>query len=303
MAEKFTLGHQQAWFHDQGDWGGYFHTFDHFRVGDYPYQPRKIHVFLPRDYESSHKSYPVIYMNDGDTAFFPGGTYQKTWSLNHTLSRLYIANQIRKVIVVAVAPVDRDYEYTHAPVWGKNWGGLDDYSRYLAIDIKGFIDSHYRTINNPEQTLILGASHGGLAAFYTAVKYPDKFRCIAALSPSFWVGLDSAVDLSTVLLSGFFGELEHSLLWSLTAKTLSNPEQRLKIYLDWGLIRDGGFHNSFMEERATIRGNQMRSLLINKFGYQENKDLFIVEDTIGQHWEESWSARVENILQIFYGNY
>ncbi len=234
MAEKFTLGHQEVWFHDQGDWGGYFHTYDHF--------------------------------------------------------------------VVAVAPIERDYEYTHAPVWGKNWGGLDDYSHYLAVDIKGFIDSNYRTINNPEQTLVLGASHGGLAAFYTAVKYPEQFRCVAALSPSFWVGLDSAVDLSTVLLSGFFGELEHSLLWSLTAKTLSNPEQRLKIYLDWGLIRDGGFHNSFMEQRATIRGNEMRSLLINKFNYQENQDLFIVEDSLGQHWEESWSARVENVLQIFYGN-
>jgi hypothetical protein len=302
MAEKFCLGNQEAWFHDQGDWGGYFHTYDNFQVGNYSYQPRKIHIFLPRDYESSRKSYPVIYLNDGDTAFFPGGAYQKTWHLSQILSRLYITNQIRKVIIVAIAPVERDYEYTHAPVWGKNWGGLEEYSHYLAIEIKSFIEQNYRTLNNPEQTLILGSSHGGLAAFYTAIRYPQHFRCVAALSPSFWVGLDSAVDLSTVLLSGFFGELEHSLLWSLTAKTLSNPQNRLKIYLDWGLIRDGGFHNSFIEERATTRGKEMRSLLINKFAYQENKDLFIVEDSLGQHGEESWSMRVENVLQIFYGN-
>jgi pimeloyl-ACP methyl ester carboxylesterase len=302
MAEKFTLGGQEAWFHDHGHWGGFFHTYDHLQVGGDLDRPRKIHVFVPRDYEFSGKSYPVIYMNDGDTSFFPGGAYHKTWNMAQILSRLYVTNRIGKVIVVAVCPLNRDYEYTHAPVWGKDWGGLDEYARYLAYNLKGFIDEHYRTIPEPEQTLILGASHGGLAAFYTAIKYPSQFRLVAALSPSFWVGLDSVIDFFFVTLSDFFCSLDTSSLFSLAGRTLSNSHQRLKIYLDWGLIRQGGHHNSFIEERATTRGKEMQSLLINSFGYRQNEDLFVVEDPLGQHTEESWSARLENVLEIFYGN-
>ena len=50
--------------------------------------------------------------------------------------------------------------------------------------------------------MILGSSHGGLAAFYTATQYPEQFRCVAALSPSFWVGLDSTIDVALFELFG-----------------------------------------------------------------------------------------------------
>lgn len=302
MAEEFTLGGQTAWFHDHGFWGGFFHTYNQFQVGEGA-QPRKVHIFLPRDYEVSQEHYPVMYINDGDTAFFPGGAYYKTWELGTILTRMYLVNRIRKMIVVAVSPVNRDYEYTHAPVWDREWGGLHDYAHYLAFAVKGFVDTHYRTMPQREHNLVLGASHGGLAAFYTATQYPEQFGCVAALSPSFWVGLDSMTDIN--LLKGsesFFGSLEFSSLLFATAPALQNRERRLKIYLDWGLVREGGFHNRFIEERATARGREMRELLIKNFGYQENENLFVVEDAIGQHSEESWSGRMDNILKIFFGN-
>ncbi|GBF79258.1 alpha/beta hydrolase [Aphanothece sacrum] len=301
MAEQFTKGGQEAWYHDRGHWAGYFHTYDNFQVGDSFDTPRRIHVFVPRNYESSQENYPVIYMNDGDTAFFPGGAYQKTWNMAGLLTRLYLSNQIRKVIVVAICPINRDYEYTHAPVWGAEWGGLEHYSNYVAQSIKGFIDANYRTIADPYNSMVLGASHGGLAAFYTATRHPDKFRCVAAMSPSFWVGLDSTVDFALLELSGdFFASLEYSALLLEGSNALKDPNLQPKIYLDWGLIREGGFHNSFIEERATARGREMRDLLIRDFGYREHENLFIVEDGIGQHSEESWAGRLENVLKIFF---
>ncbi len=301
MAEQFTKGGQECWFHDRGHWGGYFHTYDHFQVGSPNEQLRQVHVFLPRDYEVSQEAYPVIYMNDGHTAFFPGEPYNKTWNMAGILTRLYLSNQIRKVIVVAICPINRDYEYTHAPVWGKEWGGLEHYASYVAKDVKGFVDANYRTLSDPYNSMVLGSSHGGLAAFFTATRHPDKFRLVAALSPSFWVGIDSTIDSSVLELSGnFFGSLEYSALLLEGSNTLRDPNTRLKIYLDWGLIREGGFHNSFIEERATARGREMRDLLMRDFGYRENEDLFIVEDPIGQHIEESWFGRMENVLRIFF---
>ncbi|MDJ0582445.1 alpha/beta hydrolase-fold protein [Crocosphaera sp.] len=302
MAEPFRIGGQNGWYHDQGHWAGYFHTYNDFKVDHTDSEPRTIHVFLPRDYEYSHELYPVIYMNDGDTAFFSGGEYDKSWNMGEILSRLYVTNQIRRVIVVAICPLDRNYEYTHAPIKKGKWGGLEVYSDYLSTAVKGFIDDNYRTLSNPENTMILGSSHGGLAAFYTAIKHPDKFRCVAALSPSFWVGLDSIIDPCFLESSrDLLGSLEYSALIVAGLKTLQNSQLQPKIYLDWGLIREGGEHNFFIEARATVRGREMRDLLINKFGYRYGENLFVVEDPIGQHNEESWSGRMENVLQNFFG--
>ncbi|MDJ0600627.1 MAG: alpha/beta hydrolase-fold protein [Crocosphaera sp.] len=302
MAEPFTIGGQNGWYHDQGHWAGYFHTYDDFKIINLDDKPRTIHVFLPRDYEYSYEFYPVIYMNDGDTAFFSGGDYYKTWNMGEILTRLYVTNQICRVIVVAICPVDRNYEYTHAPIPEGNWGGLEAYSDYVALGIKSFIDDNYRTLSTRENSMVLGASHGGLAAFYTAIKHPKKIGCVAALSPSFWVGLDSMIDPCFLDLSGdLLGSLEYSALIFAGLNTLQDPQLQPKIYLDWGLVRKGGYHNSFIEARATARGREMRDLLINKFGYRYNENLFVVEDPIGQHSEESWSGRMETILQRFFG--
>ncbi len=302
MAEPFTIGGQNGWYHDQGHWAGYFHTYGNFKQSDREAKPRIIHVFLPRDYEYSQESYPVIYMNDGDTAFFSGGQYYKSWNMGQILTRLYVTNQIRRVIVVAICPIDRNYEYTHAPIKEGNWGGLQGYSDYIAFEVKPFIDNNYRTLASPENSMVLGSSHGGLAAFYTAIRHPKQFQCVAALSPSFWVGLDSMIDPCFLDLSGdLLGSLEYSALMFTGLKTLQNPQLQPKIYLDWGLIREGGYHNSFIEARATARGREMRDLLINKFGYRYNENLFVVEDPIGQHSEESWSGRMETVLPNFFG--
>lgn len=302
MAEQFIKGGQECWFHDHGHWGGFFHTYNHFHVADSQEMPRRVHIFLPRNYEMSQERYPVVYMNDGDTAFFPGGAYGKTWNMAGILTRLYLSNQICRVIVVAVCPIERDREYTHEPIWGSNWGGLDAYATYLAQSVKGFVDAHYRTLPEAENTLVVGASHGGLAAFYTAVQQPDRFGCVAALSPSFWVGLDSITDLSVFQLFGpSLASLESSSLIDLASKNLGDRSRRLKIYLDWGLVREGGRHNELIEERSTARGREMRDLLIRQFGYRENEDLFVVEDPFGQHTEESWSERMENVLRLFFG--
>lgn len=296
MTYLFQAGDQAGWFHDQGHTGGFFHTYDGIKVAGPKDVPRKVHVFLPRDYEISQERYPVIYMNDGHTAFFPGGMVYKSWYMAEILSDLYARNQIRPVIVVGICPLNRDREYTHAPVWDRAFGGLEGYATYLANPVKTFIDSQYRTLKDPNNTMILGSSHGGLAAFYIAARHPDKFQLVGALSPSFWVGLD-AVPIGFP----FAQMLKSSALLNITRDTLQNPKTRLKIYLDWGLIRNSGFHNAFIEARTTERGREMQELLVQEFGYQMNQDLFVVEDPIGDHTEESWARRMPHVLKLFFG--
>jgi pimeloyl-ACP methyl ester carboxylesterase len=297
MAEPLTIGGQDVWSHDPGFWSGFFHTYNQFQIDGPLGTPRQLHVFLPRDYAVGDRTYPVLYMNDGDTLFFPGGAYSKCWNLGTLLTRLYLSQQIQRLIVVGICPLRRDYEYTHAPLWQREWGGLEDYAAYVAQGVKPFIDSHYRT--QPDYSLLAGASHGGLAAFYTAAKYPDAFANVAAFSPSFWVGLDSAVEPSLLHPTDhFFGDLASSSLMFTAEPALR--DRRLRIYLDWGLVREGGEHNAWIEERATARGRELRDLLVRRFGYRQGENLFVVEDPTGEHTEESWSDRLEDVLRIFF---
>jgi pimeloyl-ACP methyl ester carboxylesterase len=298
MSQQFTKGGQIAWFHDDGYSGGIFHTYDRLQVAGPQDRPRKVHIFLPTDYEASGQSYPVIYMNDGDTAFFPGGQFNKCWYMAKILSDLYSSNQIREVIVVAIVPINRDREYTHASVRDRDCCGLDGYSDYIANPVKQFVDNNYRTLPDGQNTMILGSSHGGLAAFYIATKYSDKFHLVGALSPSFWVGLDSNLNPWEL---PFVRSLDSSALLDAARATLKDTAKRPKIYMDWGLVRNGEFHNEFIEARATGRGREMRDLLLHDFGYILNQNLFAVEDPSGDHTEESWSRRVPNVLKIFFG--
>jgi predicted alpha/beta superfamily hydrolase len=78
------------------------------------------------------------------------------------------------------------------------FGGLDEYANLMATRIKGFIDKNYRTAAEPENTTIIGSSHGGLASFYIANAYPEQFGRAVAMSPSFWVGLDSTLGFKPI---------------------------------------------------------------------------------------------------------
>ena len=134
------IGSQEAIFHDCGFAAGFFHIFDHFQTDDPPLSGRRIDVFLPRDYGQSRNRYPVLYMNDGGTAFVPGGLVNESWNMADAIERLYEMGKISQLIVVAIYPLSRAWEYTHA-AWSSREasGGLDRYAHCVADCIKPFI--------------------------------------------------------------------------------------------------------------------------------------------------------------------
>jgi predicted alpha/beta superfamily hydrolase len=280
------LAGQDAWIHDERSSAGYFHTYDALNLGG---DTRRVHVFLPRSYPGGCATYPVVYMHDGNAVFFPGPV-GKTWDVQRVLEQAYAAQQLREVIVVAVHPIDRDREYTHVP-WlpGRACCDLPRYTDYLADALKPFVDGAYRTERGPAQTVIVGSSHGGLAAFYAATVRGDVFGRAIAMSSSFWVGLDA-------LTVG--GPLSSSALMQAAGPGLAS---RPRLYLDWGLVRSGGTHNSLIEARATTRGREMADLLRQSHAYTPGVDLLTVEDPRGEHDEDSWHRRLGPALSFILG--
>jgi S-formylglutathione hydrolase FrmB len=313
MGTTFELGGQRAVFHRCDEFAyGFFHTYDRLALGgDNHAEPHKVHVLLPNDYEDNqHKRWPVLYFNDGDTAFWPGGGFHKTWSIASILGGMVASGEVEPVIVVAVVPNDREHEYTDTE-WapGRSFGGLDHYAQLMADHIKPWFDTHYRTVPDARRTTVAGSSHGGLASFYIAATRPQSFGLCLSFSPSLWVGqsywrlgLSSAsagmVDLNlhpTTLID------DHAVMATLAS---AGEHQRPKIFFGVGLRRGGGFHNACVEHWATECTRAAVATLTDDakgVGYREGVDLFVHKDPEGEHTEETWQRWLPYVLRLYYG--
>ena len=292
-AFQIAVGGQAGWEHDQGDESGIFNTFDALDLPGAYHRARKVHVFLPRDYHAPNAAmtrYPVAYFQDGSNVFFSDNG-QGCWQMAQHLSDLYRGHALRQVIIVGIVSPDRNEEYTHAPVpTVETCCQLPEYASYVAHQLKPWIDANYRTLPGPSDTAIIGSSHGGLAAFWTAGAAPGIFGMVGAMSPSFWVdmtpfGPETELQSSTLMRTvgdGFTGTLAP------------------RVYLDWGLVRTGGIQNSVIESNAALRGAAMAELLRTDFGYDSQR-LHLVIDPAGDHSETSWGRRIGSVLTWFFG--
>ena len=153
--------------------------------------PRRAYVWLPEDYKTSGKRYPVLYMFDGHNVFFDeDATYGKSWGMAD-----YLKGNPRDLIVAAVECNHEGYQrlVEYSPIssvsceLGKFKGRGKETFQWLVGEFKPYIDSHFRTLPDRKNTLIAGSSMGGLMALYGVTAYNNVFLRGACLSPSLWI--------------------------------------------------------------------------------------------------------------------
>lgn len=156
------------------------------------YTARRIWMYLPPDYDTSNKSYPVLYMHDGQNLFDTKTAYSGEWEIDETLNRLFKENKL-ELIVVGIDNGGEKRMDEYSPWKHQEYGGGegDDYLKFIVNTLKPYIDSTYRTLSDKYQTGIMGSSMGGLISFYAGLKYPDTFAKIGVFSPSFWFASES----------------------------------------------------------------------------------------------------------------
>lgn len=146
---------------------------------------RRIWIYLPSDYESSRKKYPVIYMHDGQNLFDAYTSGYGEWGIDEIMDKLSSKEQCI-IIGVDHGGEHRMTEYNpYDSKFGKAEG--DQYVDFLVKTLKPYIDQHYRTKSAPRHTTVAGSSMGGLISFYAVLKYPDVFGNGGIFSPSFWI--------------------------------------------------------------------------------------------------------------------
>lgn len=234
-------------------------------------KPRRLYVYLPKDYETSERRYPVLYMFDGHNVFYNShATYGKSWGMKEYLERTKLP-----LILVAVEcnPEGHRRLNEYAP-WDLNipkLGTLEGLGKqtmeWFVNSLKPEIDRDYRTLPDRDHTMIAGSSMGGLMALYAATAWNGIFSRAAALSPSLWAG---GQELKALIRGTAF-------------------EKRTLIYLDMGTAE-------VREKRRPLTALFRTAEALTKSG--ADAAARVVPDA--EHNEAAWEKRIPVFMEYLY---
>ena len=171
--------------------------------------PREVYIWLPDGY-SKDKKYAVLYMHDGQMLFDADLTWNKQeWMVDEVASKLIKENRVQDFMVVApwnissmrrsdyfpqkpmeaLSKLTQDSIFDYAKKINSSLKKLnsDKYLKFLVEELKPFVDSNYSTLNDRNNTFIMGSSMGGLISMYAICEYPEVFGGAACLS-THWIG-------------------------------------------------------------------------------------------------------------------
>lgn len=148
---------------------------------------RRIWAYLPKNYATGKKRYPVLYMQDGQNLFNEQTAFAGEWNVDETLDSLAEKGG-KEVIVIGIDNGAEKRMNEYNPYDNKNYGKGEgnEYVDFVALTLKPYIDKKYRTLKDSAHTFIAGSSMGGLISLYAVVKYPDVFGAAGVFSPAFW---------------------------------------------------------------------------------------------------------------------
>jgi predicted alpha/beta superfamily hydrolase len=149
---------------------------------------KTVRIYLPPNYKSGKKKYPVLYMHDGQNVFDEFTSGYGEWHVDEALDSLYKASG-KSLIVVAIDHGNEkrinEYNPYDSTRFGKGVGEL--YLKDIAEVLKPAIDKVFRTSASSSNTWIAGSSMGGLVSTYGVLIYPKVFGGAGIFSPAYWV--------------------------------------------------------------------------------------------------------------------
>lgn len=148
---------------------------------------RRIWIYLPPDYDTTTKRYPIIYMHDGQNLFDDFYAFNGEWGIDKTLNYLHDMEQQTAIVVgIENGGELRATEYLPRTRHPKYKGGeAPQYAEFIVKTLKPFVDKNYRTLPDRENTATIGSSFGGIISFYAGMKYQSVFSKLGVFSPSF----------------------------------------------------------------------------------------------------------------------
>ncbi len=212
-----------------------------------------IFVSLPKDYEKTDKSYPVVYVLDANVAFDILATLMKLQSNGLDCRQAIYIGVGYKDILIMDSLRGRDYTFPHEEEFPESGGG-ERFSMFLENKLIPHINSEYRT-KSMENTII-GHSASGYFVLYnmlsSAIANKLIFKNFIAGSP--FVGNDQ-----------YFVDLEEQLF----SKTDSLP---INLFMCSGTIEDTDsmqiMFSKILKQRK-YKGLNYKSIILNDFDHMD----------------------------------
>ena len=148
---------------------------------------RKISALLPHDYYQTNKKYPVLYLQDGQNLFNPSAPFGD-WAIDKSMAKL-AEEGLSDIIIIAIdhGEEERINEYLpyYHPRYGQGKGNF--YIQFMIDRLIPYINKHYRTLTDFDNTGIGGSSMGGLISLHAGLSNPGIFGKMMIFSPSLWI--------------------------------------------------------------------------------------------------------------------
>lgn len=168
-------------------------------------EKRVVNIYLPQGYNPADSiKYPVIYLLDGsaDEDFIHVAGLVQFYNFEWI-------NQVPKSIVVGIATVDRQRDFTFPSTIEEQkkrfpkTGHSDQFMAFIEKELQPFMASKYKAT---EDKTLIGQSLGGLFATEVLLKKPTLFNRYIIISPSLWWDHGSLLNLNSELLSESFNQ-------------------------------------------------------------------------------------------------
>lgn len=232
---------------------------------------RNTFVYLPDDWQSSGRRYPVVYMFDGHNLFFDStATYGTCWGLKEYMDAhpqaLIVApecNHEGNARLEEYSPYD--FAWQEYDIKGRGKAYLD----WMVQELKPLIDAKYPTLPDRENTAIGGSSMGGLMSLYAVTAFNDVYSRAACLSPSIWFATRS---LDRLIRDAQFA-----------------PDT--VIYMDYG-SREMAHHDNMRKQYAAVTSRLLEKQVLLTSRIVPN----------GDHCEACWEEQIPFFMHILFYN-
>ena len=244
---------------------------------------KKILIYLPPDYYTSNKRYPVFYVHDGHAAFDVFlNSFNGDVGYDEMMENFHLKSKQTSILVGIPQITNKERTEQLTPFPNYNFptgtdspGGKGDlYLESIVSHLKPFIDENFRTKPHRNYTGIIGYSLGGLISFYAGIKHQKTFSKIGAFSATY--------------------------LWNDTIYSFANNSPVLfddtKFYCIVGLNENATFEGVLYDMITTM--NKMVKIL-RSVGY---KNVFAKVYKDGEHDDWFWSREFPRAFTYFFLN-
>jgi predicted alpha/beta superfamily hydrolase len=235
---------------------------------------RDVIVYLPPQYdEHSERTYPVLYMHDGQNLFDPATSFAgRTWQVREHADAAIEAGELEPLVIVGIYNTGerRLAEYTHEYDRQRGGGEAANYGRLITEELMPWVAQHYRVKTDRASTALGGSSLGGLVTLYLGLRHAPYFGRLGVMSPSVWWHHKSIL--------GYLNERAPE-IW-----------ERPRLWLDVGE----------QEGRRTVKDVELLAGRLKANGWKPGDTLHVEKFADGRHDEDSWAARVRPMLRFLF---